>query len=72
MAFSEATKQAALAGAGYRCECERGSHTNHAGRCTKSATECHHKTAVASGGDDTLSNAEVICKDCHDLIPTPH
>lgn len=72
MAFSEATKEAALARANHRCECERVNHTGHVGRCTKSATECHHKTAVGSGGDDTLSNCEAICKDCHGLIPTPH
>ncbi len=70
MAFSEATKQAALTRASYRCECERTSHAKHSGRCTKSATECHHKTAVKSGGDDTLSNCEVLCYECHELIPT--
>ncbi len=74
MAFSEATKEAALAKAGYRCECARSSHA-HTGRCassvTKSTSECHHKTAVASGGDDTVSNCEVLCKPCHALIPKP-
>lgn len=75
MAFSEETKEKAFARAGYRCECERPSHTGHTGRCAKSTTkstgECHHKTAVASGGSDTLSNCEVVCKECHDLIRTP-
>jgi 5-methylcytosine-specific restriction endonuclease McrA len=74
MAFSEATKELALASAGNQCECARGSHT-HTGRCkttlTKSAAEFHHKTAVASGGDDTLSNCEVLCTTCHGLIRTP-
>lgn len=25
----------------------------------------HHKTAVSANGEDTLSNCEFLCKDCH-------
>jgi 5-methylcytosine-specific restriction endonuclease McrA len=75
MAFSEATKEQALASAGNRCQCTRVSHI-HSGRCnvtlTKSTAEGHHMTAVASGGSDALSNCEVLCHTCHVLIPKPH
>ncbi len=75
MAFSTKTKEEALAKAGGRCECTRISHT-HVGRCsvrlTPSNTEYHHKTAVASGGSDALSNCEVLCVSCHALIPKPY
>jgi len=58
MAFSEETKSQALAGAGRKCE-----------RCGKALTmtsaEFHHKTSVAAGGSDGLSNCEVLCHDCH-------
>lgn len=74
MAFSEATKEQALASAGNRCECVRASHL-HSGRCTttltKTSAECHHKTAVASGGGDGISNCEVLCHACHALVPKP-
>jgi 5-methylcytosine-specific restriction endonuclease McrA len=74
MAFSELVKEQALADAGNRCECMRGSHA-HPGRCattlTKSTTEFHHKTSVLRGGTDSLSNCEALCIDCHGLIPTP-
>lgn len=29
------------------------------------AWEAHHKVAVASGGQDVLSNCKVLCLDCH-------
>lgn len=74
MAFSESTKELALSSAGDQCECTRVSHT-HIGRCkttlTKSTAEFHHKTAVGSGGSDSLSNCEVLCHTCHVLIPRP-
>ena len=74
MAFSEETKELALARAGNQCECARGSHI-HSGRCTVKLTgtntEYHHKTAVASGGGDGLSNCEALCNTCHALIPKP-
>jgi hypothetical protein len=71
MAFAEATKEAALKAAGNQCECVRSSHT-HIGRCTsRTSLEYHHKTAVGSGGSDSLSNCEVVCHTCHVLIPTP-
>ncbi len=27
--------------------------------------EFHHKTAKSEGGDDSLSNCEFLCKECH-------
>jgi 5-methylcytosine-specific restriction endonuclease McrA len=71
MAFSETTKEEALRRAGGMCECERGSH-GHIGRCySTDQLEYHHKTAVASGGSDALSNCEVLCHDCHQQVRRP-
>lgn len=69
MAFSEETKQRALRAAGYRCECMR-QCSHHAGRrcnadLTRADWDAHHKTAVAAGGSDALSNCEVLCVRCH-------
>lgn len=77
MAFSKETINAAWERSGGKCECARITH-NHTGRCNKTlsfenrgkegawgAWEAHHKTAVSSGGADTLSNCENLCLDCH-------
>ena len=58
MAFSETTKLQALQRANYRCE-----------KCGKSVTmatcQAHHKTSVAAGGNDTVSNCKILCINCH-------
>ncbi len=58
MAFSEATKEAALKRANFKCE-----------KCGKNVNmhtcEAHHKHSVKSGGNDALSNCQILCKDCH-------
>lgn len=77
MAFSNVTILAAWERAGGKCECSRISH-GHNARCNKTlssnnrgkdgawgAWEAHHKTAVACGGSDSLSNCEILCLDCH-------
>ena len=69
MAFSEAVKQAALARAGYQCECRRLIHRHAGGRCGAwlgpGRYEIHHKTSQLAGGPDTLDNAEALCIPCH-------
>ena len=75
MAFSEETKEAALKRAGGQCECRRSSCTVHnTVRCQTKLTEgrwhAHHKTAVSSGGDDSLSNCEALCIPCHKQTET--
>src|SRR6266571_6485832 len=70
MAFSQETKDAAFRRAGGQCECSRISCTvQRTLRCTTRLTpggwHAHHKTAVASGGDDSLSNCEALCIPCH-------
>lgn len=81
MAFTQKTKDEAFKRSGGRCECTRqhsgeGSAPHHGGRCPNIFTkdggewEAHHKTAVSSGGDDTLSNCEVLCIKCHQLTQT--
>ena len=78
MAFSSSVIEAAWQRAGGRCECRR-TYCGHSYlRCYKpldwyargndyapGGWEAHHKTAVASGGDDTLSNCEILCISCH-------
>lgn len=67
MAFSEQTKADAYRRAGGKCECTMGV-CGHSGRCNKqlgSNWHAHHKTAVASGGQDTLSNLLAMCIPCH-------
>ena len=76
MAFSDSVKDEAFKRSGGRCECTR-AHPSHSGRrCATTFTrhgrwEAHHKTAVASGGTDSLSNCEALCIPCHDLIRRP-
>jgi 5-methylcytosine-specific restriction endonuclease McrA len=76
MAFSEETKQAAYKRAGGRCECRRLACTVHktvhcgAGPLASGDWHAHHKTAVASGGSDALSNCEVLCIPCHKQTQT--
>jgi 5-methylcytosine-specific restriction endonuclease McrA len=69
MAFSEETKETARLNAGGKCVCSRKTCTHHTGRCNATLTadnyHAHHKTAVASGGNDTLSNCEALCIRCH-------
>jgi hypothetical protein len=75
MAFNQATKDAAFTRAGGQCECSRMSCTVHKTyRCITKLTagrwHAHHRTAVASGGDDTLSNCEALCIPCHEQTQT--
>ena len=78
MAFSDSVIAAAWQRAGGMCECGRNSCGHGPWRCNKTLNwnargndyaaggwEAHHKTAVASGGTDTLSNCEILCIACH-------
>jgi 5-methylcytosine-specific restriction endonuclease McrA len=74
MAFSETTKGEAFKRAGGQCECRRASCTVHTSmRCPTRLTgnwHAHHRTAVASGGNDSLSNCEALCIPCHKQTET--
>ena len=53
--FSAATRKAALARAGNRCEtCQ-----------STGRLEVDHVVAVADGGAETIDNAQVLCRTCH-------
>jgi len=69
VAFSEQTKEAARARAGFQCECRR-SNCTHYGRCQARLVtgrwHAHHKTSVSAGGSDALSNCEALCIPCHE------
>ena len=66
MAFSENVKREAFIRAGGHCECCKKEliWQNHK-EGERGAWEAHHKTSVASGGQDTLSNCKILCLDCH-------
>lgn len=77
MAFSNETIVKAWNRANGHCECERAT-CGHARKCNKQLSryargddnspygwEAHHKTAVSNGGQDTLSNCEILCMECH-------
>lgn len=80
MAFSEAIRDQAFARSGGRCECHRQHNgldaPHHGGRCPRTFTryggqwEAHHIVSVLAGGPDTLSNCEVLCIPCHQLVQT--
>lgn len=78
MAFSSTVILQAWNRSGGRCECGRSTCGHGYSRCGKYLVwtargddhspygwEAHHKTAVASGGADTLSNCEILCIPCH-------
>lgn len=69
MAFPESVIAAVWKQSGGKCECTRISCRHHTGRCgvvlTAHNWHAHHKTAVAVGGDDSLSNCEALCIRCH-------
>jgi len=66
MAFSDYVVYQAWMRAGGKCECRRLAHAHLYGSCNKELVwenrEAHH---VNSNGDDTLSNCEILCWDCH-------
>ena len=78
MAFPQSVVDAAWARAGGKCECPRVTHDHGQTRCNKAlvkanrgregigAWEANHRRRVESGGDDTLSNCEILCwNPCH-------
>lgn len=68
MAFPDSVIEQVIARSGGKCECTRTS-CGHTGQCSKqligSDWHAHHKLAVVSGGQDTLSNCEALCIPCH-------
>ena len=36
--------------------------------CEHAATDVHHITPLASGGDDTLENLQALCHGCHSKV----
>jgi hypothetical protein len=74
MAFPQTVRDQAYYRAGGKCQCTRiGAGHFHRGQCGAilgNNWHCHHRTAVASGGDDTLSNAEALCIPRHQATET--
>ena len=71
MAFSEKTKSEAFTRANGRCEsCGKQLVYGNHSEGERGEWEAHHKTAVASGGNDCLSNCKVLCLNCHKAIKT--
>ena len=66
MAFSESVKLAAWKKAGGECEkCGKELVWQNHQEGERGAWEAHHKTSVASGGGDNVSNCMILCLDCH-------
>ena len=66
MAFPQSVLDAAWKRAGGRCECTL-KVCGHSGQCNAKLPpwHAHHRVAVASGGDDSLSNCQALCPPCH-------
>ena len=75
MAFNSTVVQEAWNRSGGTCECRRVNHKHLYVRCNKQLVwknrgstdqrgcwEAHH---VVAGGDDIVSNCEILCCDCH-------
>jgi len=76
MAFSDDTVKQAFRQSGDQCQCTRTSHS-HTGRCSRTFTyeqrgtkwDAHHIVALTSGGDDSLSNCQILCTaECHPQV----
>lgn len=78
MAFSDKVIADAWQRSGGKCECGRVTCGHGRSRCNRQLSrdargvddvpggwEAHHRTAVAAGGSDTLSNCEILCIACH-------
>ena len=77
MAFSDEVVRQAWQRAGGKCECKRSTHDHSYVRCNKELVwenrgregrgkwEAHHRTSVEAGREDTFSNCEILCWDCH-------
>ena len=77
MPFSDSIRGQGFARSGGRCECTRihmgvTNAPHHGERCPTTLAgvegwEAHHITAVGAGGQDILSNCEILCVTCHQL-----
>ena len=66
MAFSESVKWEAWKRADGRCEgCGKQLSLWNHNEGEWGAWEAHHKTSVAAGGQDTLSNCKILYLECH-------
>jgi hypothetical protein len=71
MAFDESTKDAAFKRSHGQCECRwMQCPQSHRGRCTSKVTRqgAHfcHRIALTIGGDDAVTNCEVLCMPCYE------
>lgn len=66
MSFSVQVVNDAWRKASGQCEsCRKQLSWGNRGREGRGKWETHHKTSVASGGSDNLSNCKILCFDCH-------
>ena len=66
MSFSSSVLETAWKKAGGKCErCGKQLVWDNRGRDGQGRWEAHHKTSVAAGGSDGLSNCEILCFECH-------
>lgn len=67
MSFSDETQRDVRRRAHGVCECTRDA-CPHFGRCRSAGAEFHHKKSVEAGGTDEPSNAQFMCKSCHQRV----
>ncbi len=67
MAFSDEVQRAARKRAHGVCECSSAS-CPHFGRCKAPGTDYHHKRSVSAGGDESVTNCQLLCHPCHQRL----
>ncbi len=71
MAFSDKTKLEIFEKANGKCEaCGKQLVFDNHTEGERGAWHAHHKTSVASGGEDVASNGKALCLDCHKKTKT--
>ena len=71
MAFSDKVKREIFDNAKGKCErCGKQLVFDNHNEGERGAWEAHHRTAVHKGGNDTPSNGEALCLDCHKATRT--
>jgi 5-methylcytosine-specific restriction endonuclease McrA len=64
LTFSDETQRDVRRRAHGVCECTMAA-CPHFGRCRSKGVEFHHKKAVAAGGTEEATNAQLLCTSCH-------
>jgi len=64
LTFPDPVQTAVRRRANGTCECSRNT-CSHYGPCKLRGTEFHHKKPPGAGGDDDVTNCQLLCQACH-------